>query len=78
MAQSFSYFAISALSAASAVGFAPERAVGHRQADHPPDLVLLLLDLGERGGRIALEHQRHPELVVRAAPVRAQAQHRAE
>src|SRR5262249_33264088 len=42
------------------VGFAPERAVGYRQADHPVALGLLLLDLGKRAGGIALSTSAFP------------------
>ena len=60
------------------VGLAPERVVGHRQADHLPDLARLLLDLRQRALRIALQQQRVAELGVRAAPARGEAQHGAE
>ncbi len=39
---------------------------------------VLLLDLGERAGSIALEQQRHPELSVHRPAARAQAQRRAK
>src|SRR5881394_3048370 len=75
---SFWYFAISAASAASESALRPKCVVGHRQADHLVDLARLLLDLRQRGLRIALEQQRYAELAVGASIAWAQAQHGAE
>ena len=56
------------------VGFAPERVVGHRQADHLSD-ARSLLDLRQCAMRVAYLQQRIAEVGVRVAPARSEAQH---